>query len=521
MGTVYRASHVSLKRECAVKVLYGDMCSDRRMGDRFEREADILSQLSHPNVVSIFDAGTTKAGLKYIAMELVKGPTLAKVLRKEAPLSPDRALNILHHLACGLSAIHRANYVHRDIKPSNIILQPQVGREHAKILDFGLGALADRSVELDRLTHVHVSMGTPRYMAPEQFATSLVGPEADLYALGVILYEMIAGRPPFVGSSAQAKKLRSPPPPPPQAGGLGPLAQRLMQVRPEDRPQGAEAVMNEIADIQRNGALRGLLAPLPSSETQRAPRTQVVAHDDTKELESSGTADTVKPTDPTPSFWQNPRHLKRSAYTALLFGLGGILALVLSSVTATDGGGPSNSSSQKPTAQKPPTPRQPPPALATKAAHPQDGPSIDDQVLPRGIEEPSLPDPRPKTPVAADRKQPTPEAKALTTTTHTPVRRKIRAPKRRRRLKKSSKAKATSRTKTQTLGFLRIRVRGPGAGSIRGVSVNGEIMEPTGRHKMRPGVHRVQIWTKHGKKLQKDVTVQPGKDSVAVFTIQD
>jgi eukaryotic-like serine/threonine-protein kinase len=199
MGMVFEAEHVRLKRRVAVKVLAQHLAKDAHALARFNREAEIISQLQHPHVVQVTDFDTTEAGEPYLVMEMLAGETLATRLERERCLPILEAIKLAHQVSSGLAAAHAANIVHRDLKPANIFLT-QVPRQGAvvKLLDFGI---SKRAGGAKGLTGEFDILGTPDYMAPEQALgkTAQVDHRGDQYALAVITYEMLAGRTPFAG----------------------------------------------------------------------------------------------------------------------------------------------------------------------------------------------------------------------------------------------------------------------------------------------------------------------------------
>lgn len=200
MGEVYRAEHILLKRPVALKMLRRELSTDPEMWSRFEREAQLVSQLENPHIVRVFDFGKTDEGQLFLAMEFVEGDTLDKRLEK-GPLDPARAIEILTQVLDGLAEAHNLGVVHRDLKPPNIILgKRREGGERAKILDFGIARLSDKSVspEKAKLTQVGVVVGTPAYLAPEQALADELDHRTDIYAMGCVAYELLTGRPPFV-----------------------------------------------------------------------------------------------------------------------------------------------------------------------------------------------------------------------------------------------------------------------------------------------------------------------------------
>jgi serine/threonine-protein kinase len=200
MGLVYRATHVGLRRQVAVKILHPSLAASPEVRNRFEREALAVGRVDHPNCVATYDVGRLPDGSLYLAMELLEGRSLADVLEAEGQIAPGRALHILAHMLRGLGSIHQAGLIHRDIKPENIFLvRHGEDMDFAKILDFGIakpisGELSDDGV---RLTQAGMAFGTPIYMAPEQALGNPMDGRADLYAAATVAYEMLCGQPPF------------------------------------------------------------------------------------------------------------------------------------------------------------------------------------------------------------------------------------------------------------------------------------------------------------------------------------
>lgn len=249
-GRVYQAHHRTRDTSVALKTLWGDLAADQRLLRRFERAAAATRIIQHPNVLEVLELDTSPAGLGFIVMPLVDGISLRQALAERGPARAEQALPIVRQLASGLAAAHAAGFVHRDIKPANLMLEPS-GR--LRILDFGLAGVMVPD-EDTRITASGTFVGTPLYMAPEQArSASEVSPAADLYAFGVVLHELLAGRPPFRGQTPLevmiAHTTEAPPPLPPSAG-LERLADRCMAKRPEDRPSSAQAVLRELDRIQ-------------------------------------------------------------------------------------------------------------------------------------------------------------------------------------------------------------------------------------------------------------------------------
>jgi tRNA A-37 threonylcarbamoyl transferase component Bud32 len=197
MGTVYRASHLGLERPVAIKILKQEFAAHPEIAERFMREARTMARLKHPRAAIIFDAGHLADGRPFIVMEYVEGSTLAETLAREGTFTPERAVRVAAEICDVLSEAHALGIVHRDLKPSNII----INERGVCVLDFGIAKVLQDSTEVTRThatTESGLIIGTPRYMSPEQCLGHRVGPATDLYSVGVLLYEMLAGRTPFV-----------------------------------------------------------------------------------------------------------------------------------------------------------------------------------------------------------------------------------------------------------------------------------------------------------------------------------
>ena len=239
MAVVYLAHDTELGRPVAVKVLADHGMEDHSFRARFAREARIAAGLTHPNVVQVFDVGE-EAGRPFIVMEYVEGETLGDELRRERRLPPERVIDVARQCCAGLACAHAAGLVHRDIKPQNLLVTADGA---VKIADFGVAHALDQT----RLTLTGSIVGTARYLAPEQTVSTRVTGAADVYALGVVMYELLTGRPPHPGDSLPelvlAKRRESAKPPralrPEIPAQLDAAVVSCLAAAPERRPTAA------------------------------------------------------------------------------------------------------------------------------------------------------------------------------------------------------------------------------------------------------------------------------------------
>lgn len=210
MGDVYLGEHEEIEKRLALKVLKHEYTTRTDVVARFKQEAISASRIKHPNVVDVFDFGQLEDGRFFLAMELLEGKDLADVLADEGVLSPERGLSIAMQMCRALVAAHAKGVVHRDLKPENVFLSvTEDGTEVVKLVDFGIAKLRDvtkdgAQAERRKLTKTGMIFGTPEYMAPEQAAGRNVDDKVDVYATGIILFEMFAGRVPFTGETFMA-----------------------------------------------------------------------------------------------------------------------------------------------------------------------------------------------------------------------------------------------------------------------------------------------------------------------------
>jgi eukaryotic-like serine/threonine-protein kinase len=254
MATVYAARHRLVDRPCAVKVMNPSLAKNEVIRERFRREAKAAQKLAHPNIIEIFDQGETPEGSLFLVMEILQGQTVADLLEKQPAVPLDRTLSIAIQISRALARAHDLEVIHRDLKPENIFLALGAdGFDRVKLLDFGIA----RSMQDARLTGAGEVFGTPQYMAPERITSIDAGPSADLYALGVILYEMLCGTLPFDAADVTTyfiKHLKEMPPPPRQRDPSIPeridkLIMELLAKDPKDRPVDAHRVHSDLLSI--------------------------------------------------------------------------------------------------------------------------------------------------------------------------------------------------------------------------------------------------------------------------------
>lgn len=251
-AAVYRAEDTRLGRAVAVKLLHASLATDDAFLRRFDVEARASARLRHRHIVTVYEVGQSEDGRPYLVMELLDGTPLSTLMPKLAPMPLDGAISVLAQLASALDYVHSQGLVHRDVKPSNVMLSDS---GEVTLMDFGVARALDGGAEL---TQTGVLTGTPIYMAPEQIIHEDIGPAADIYALGVLAYELLAGRPPFTGSLTGVihDHLETPPPPialvnPSVPGTAAQAIEAALAKTPRERPATATEFVRLLAGEER------------------------------------------------------------------------------------------------------------------------------------------------------------------------------------------------------------------------------------------------------------------------------
>ncbi|MFG6402538.1 serine/threonine protein kinase [Microbacterium sp. P04] len=371
MGEVWEATDHVIGRTVAIKILKDEYMGDPGFLERFRAEARHAALVNHEGIASVFDYGE-EDGSAFLVMELVPGEALSTILEREGTLSTDKTLDIVAQTSSALQAAHAAGLVHRDIKPGNLLITPD-GR--VKITDFGIARIADQVP----LTATGQVMGTVQYLSPEQASGHSASPATDIYSLGIVAYESLAGKRPFTGESqvaiAMAQINETPPPlPPTVAVPVQNLVMAMITKKPEDRPNSAAAVARAASALRR-GDLTAAAAAVPAV-------AGITASDElTQLLTPAGDTSATTRLMPTPAaaaiatddpLLDEPEKKKRSPWTWPLVALivllvlvigGTIWAFVANQQPSSDGSpspsAPASSSAPSPSASTPaPTPSE-------------------------------------------------------------------------------------------------------------------------------------------------------------------
>jgi serine/threonine-protein kinase len=344
MADVYLARDLLLDRPVALKVLFREFATDPSFVQRFRREATAAANLSHPNIVGVYDSGEAN-GTYFIVMEYIEGRSLAQIIRDDGPLSPDRAADITTDVAAALGFAHRNGVVHRDVKPGNVLISP-IGQ--VKVADFGIARAVSTQ---ENLTQTGTVMGTATYFSPEQARGEPVDPRSDVYSLGVVLYEMLTGAPPFSGENPVAvayKHVQETPVPPRQVdpalpASLEAVTLKALAKNPANRYASADDLAADLRRFRdgREVLAEGVLAP--PADLTTSVRAQPGA-DATRAVPAAGPATTVT----SATTYDDGESPKRSSalFIVVLVVLLGLLAVLLFLLGRTIGIGGDDTASQ-------------------------------------------------------------------------------------------------------------------------------------------------------------------------------
>ncbi|EPX64679.1 serine/threonine protein kinase [Cystobacter fuscus DSM 2262] len=354
MGVVYRGERIELGRAVAIKFLHSWMATEQSFQRRFQIEAQAMSRLSHPCCVSVIDFGV-QDGAPFMVMDFVTGQPLRTVLRESGPLPVKRAVGIVRQVLAGLAHAHAQNIVHRDIKPDNLILAEATGLgDQIRILDFGLAKLRDT---VSGLT-TGLAVGTPSYMAPEQIRAGEIDARTDLYAVGVLLFELLTGAKPFDSERMTEVMRQHQEDAPPSLGSIQPgagfsqeleaVVREAMAKRPGDRFQSAEdfaAALDALPDLDSSSEKPRVKAhtPAPSSGHEATMPSRPAPSSGQEATVSSRPQPMVAPESraPLPARGKRPM-LAMGAAGVLLVGLGAAFLWRTSAPSAAKGAPPAS-----------------------------------------------------------------------------------------------------------------------------------------------------------------------------------
>jgi serine/threonine-protein kinase len=367
MGEVWEATDLVIGRTVAIKILKDEYLGDPGFLERFRAEARHAALVNHEGIANVFDYGE-EDGSAFLVMELVPGEALSAILERERVLSSDRTLDIVAQTASALQAAHAAGLVHRDIKPGNLLITPD-GR--VKITDFGIARIADQVP----LTATGQVMGTVQYLSPEQASGHPASPSTDIYSLGIVAYEALAGRRPFTGESqvaiAMAQINEAPPELPVTiAEPVRNLVFACIAKKPEDRPASASHLARAAQSLRRGdvaAAATAVPAVLPSALAATAATTMLGT-------ETSAATRVLDTADPTPTAALETEK-RRSPWTWVLIGVIALFAIAIVVLIISIVGSPTptpSPSSSSPVPSAPSSPPQSPSATPSETATPVD-----------------------------------------------------------------------------------------------------------------------------------------------------
>ena len=410
MGVVYAAEHMLMRKEVALKVLHGEMCTMPEIVARFEREAIAAAAIDHPNVAGATDFGRLPDGACYLVLELLKGESLRDEIKK-GPMPLERALVIMRGIANGVAAAHAKGIVHRDLKPENVMLVERDGLpDFVKVLDFGIAKMDTHAQEASGtgagqiVTRIGTIFGTPEYMAPEQAVGDKVDARADLFALGVILLEMLTGECPFKGEVLNVLRERLLMTQMPDMSGIEreevrALITKMLQRHPDDRLQSANELLQAIDALEGQPVGR---VSRPSFEGSTTTQTTEVSATPPPAASLSATLAT-------------PKHPRWMVPAAIASAIGLLLVIVAFRASGDDEKttGKDAKKERHRTASSITVKRSPPPSAASTAPPPEPEPEAEPEPATSASAEPepvtsasaSAPAPAVKPPRPAQRRQ--------------------------------------------------------------------------------------------------------------------
>ncbi|MBL8786069.1 MAG: serine/threonine protein kinase, partial [Deltaproteobacteria bacterium] len=365
MGSVYLAEQQTMGRQVAIKVLRREFSQNRMAIKRFLREARAASKLAHHNTITVYDFGQSNDGLLYLVMERLAGRPLADILDQDGALPPERAVHILAQICDSLSEAHKAGITHRDLKPENIFIEEKVGNpDFVKVLDFGIAKMQGDETTT-QATAAGMICGTPSYMSPEQAMGKDIDGRSDIYALGVLLYEMLTNLKPFEGDTPMEVMLKHINEPSPDVfqrtgvqvpQGLQDALDRLLAKKVEKRPQDCQ----EAKKLIIAGLGTPLVGPVLSTAEVSPARKRRATDDRLQSLEKTGLSPAVSAPGPVMAV---PARRTRTpwAWVAAAVVLIGVAALVIGLLAGSESGAASGPKETRvePTPTEPTRPNAP------------------------------------------------------------------------------------------------------------------------------------------------------------------
>ncbi|MBM4779852.1 MAG: protein kinase [Archangiaceae bacterium] len=277
MGEVYKVEHIELGKALAMKVMLPGLNADQEFVNRFKIEAVAASRIGHPNIVDISDFGKTAEGRFFFVMEFLDGMTLSSLVHRQGQQSPGRAVALTLQVARALAAAHELHIVHRDLKPDNVMVLQRPGNpDLVKVLDFGVARVQVDNESIGQ-TAAGIVVGTPQYMSPEQAKAIPVDTRSDIYSLGLILHELLTGKPAFTGETppiVMVKQVTEPPPPLPEwiPAELNDLVFAMLEKNPADRPQAMKDIVETLDRLARTLKTNDFQVPPAGGQTkERTP----------------------------------------------------------------------------------------------------------------------------------------------------------------------------------------------------------------------------------------------------------